>query len=62
MRVKFHGDVIGCGEDIAHINEFGAMHMNIHSDAHDYSLECPYINIISAGDISSLSKFLVDIL
>ena len=59
--------------DCLNINELGAMHMNIHSDAQGYSLECPYINrsycliilmkkkyhIVSARDINSLSNSLV---
>ena len=27
--------------DCLDINEFGAVHLNIYSDAHEYSLECP---------------------
>ena len=57
--------------DCLNIYEFLAMHMNIHTDAHEYKLESPLINrsyclnfneknlIISAGDISSLSNLLV---
>ena len=30
--------------DCLYINEFGAIHMNIHSNAHEYSFECPKIN------------------
>ena len=47
MYVKFHEDVIMCREvfylpfDCLNINEFGAMQMNIYSDAHEYSLEFP---------------------
>ena len=42
--------------DCLNINEFQAIHMNTHSDAHEYSLE--HI-IIWAGTINSLSNLLV---
>ena len=75
MHVKFHEDVIGCRESIAfhclNINEFGAKYMNIYSDAHEYSSECPLINRSYClnfneknsnnfgGDINSISNLLV---
>ena len=39
MYVKINKDVIECREAIANINEFRAIHMNTHSDAHEYLLE-----------------------
>ena len=30
--------------DCPNINKFGAVHLNMHSDTHEYSLECPKIN------------------
>ena len=30
--------------DCLNVNEFGVMHMDIHSDAHEYSYECSKIN------------------
>ena len=43
MHVKIYKDVIGCREylpsDCLNINEFRAIHINTHSDAHEYSLE-----------------------
>ena len=45
MHVKFHEDVIVAAKllpfDCPNINEFGVMPMHIHSDAHEYSVECP---------------------
>ena len=44
LHVKFHEDDIECREvfalDCLNINKFGEMHMHIHSDAYEYSLEC----------------------
>ena len=43
MHVKIYKDVIGCREYLPsyclNINEFRAIHINTHSDAHEYSLE-----------------------
>ena len=43
MHMKIHKDVIWCREvidfDRLNINKFRAIHMNTHSDAHEYSLE-----------------------
>ena len=30
--------------DCLNINEFGVMQMNIHTNAHEHSLECPYVD------------------
>ena len=47
MHVKIYKDVIGCREVIAfdclNINNFAAIHMNTHSDAHEYSLEQEFL-------------------
>ena len=58
MHVKIYKDVI-CVEmllpsDCININEFRAIHMNTHSDAHRYSLEKSYCT-----NFNSLSNFLV---
>ena len=45
MHVKFHEDDMGVEKllpfDCLNINDFLAMHMNIHSAAHEYLLENP---------------------
>ena len=47
--------------DCPNINEFRAIHMTTHSDAHGYSLEQELLLKfrISAGNISSLSNLIV---